>query len=634
MVLVQNILNNFSELQADFIHVSVSLAGITQFLLHIFIALAIFVLFYFFGERVRRIFFKENNQFSFFVSIALGYILIGTGLGILGLLSLLTPVVVLTYFILLGIFAFWGLSLSFRTRFGISFVKMLKQVQHDRNVYAKSFFVWGVVLFVFITFLRLMTPEIVEDGYHTDNAKLFVMSQTTMIPSKEALHTIPFPQLPEMIYMIPLFFGDREAARFIHFGFYVLIIALLFTFAREKQYHFAAFLPLLFVTTPTVIRNSPAQHTDFFAVFCFLLLLFLIEKKRYAKNIFLIGLLFGAVVSAKVWMLVYLSAVLLYLLILNFGRSVLHFMQNKKTKRTVTLLKQIVMAVFIFVTGYLAVCSIWYIRAYLLTGNPIFPILNAVFIPYDQMMINPIPYEVASQYIGFNIGMFLPQNLAGLSPFFFFAVVSFLLILRTDVKPLVKTPLLLFFVIFMIEQLFVRIEWGRYLLMWSLITGTFFTYGIVVLYQKSKLYRYSLVALFFVIFSYYFLNTLLALPYGFGWADKNAYLTRILSRDNASYYDFDRLFDKHISKKDIVATYRYVSFYHTHFRYVDVGYILDKKGDSFTTLQKHGVTKLAIMGGDITWFCKELRLSDCDVSKVKLLASYPDFKKYNLYELK
>lgn len=623
MGVFQNIFIKFSQLQDDFLGISINLIGIGEFFLNIFFALGLFALFYFLGEKVRQLFLREYKTFSFFVSIALGYIIVGTGLGILGLLSLLTPVVVLIYFIGFGIVAFWGTSKNFFKRL----YEFLNQVWNEVNV--KSFFVWGVLLFVLIAFLRLMTPEMVEDGYHTDNAKLFVVHHTTMIPSKEALHTLPFPQLPEMIYTIPLFLNDREGARFIHFGFYVLIIGLLFTFAKQKQYRFASFLPLLFATTPVVIRNSPTQYTDFFAIFCFLLAIFLIEKKMSKKHVFFIGLLFGAVVSAKVWMLVYLPAVLLYLLVLNLDVKALTFLFKKRT------IQKLFVTMLLFLTGYFVICGVWYVRAYLLTGNPAFPILNAVIIPYDPLAINSLTYDTTGNYFGLNIGMFVPDTLMGLSPFFFLALISFLfiVIIRTNVAGMVLVPLFILACIFTVMHFFVKLEWARYLLMWTLITGGFVTYGIVFLYQKSRVYRYGLITAFLIVFSYYFATTILMLPYGFGWADKNAYLTRILSRDNASYYDFDRLFNKHISEKDLVGIYRYVSFYYVDFSYIDVGYVL-KKRESFDKLKKEGVTKLAIMGGDIEWFCKTLLLKDCDATKVELLATFPDFKKYNLYELK
>lgn len=610
MFLFQNIVNNVTNLQEDFLGISINILGIGLVFLHSLICLSVFIVFYFFGEKVRVLFFKQNEKFNFFINIALGYIVIGGGLGLLGLFSLLNPIIFTGYLIVVCLIAFYNFPL-----------KIFKKTNYKILAYhnfKKNFIAWAVILFVFITFLRLINPEIVEDGYHTDNAKLFITSHTTMHLSKDSLHTLPFPQLPEMIYMIPLSLSDKEATRYIHFGFYLLIIVLLFQFAKDKRYRFATFLPLLFVTTPVVIRNAPTQYTDFFALYTFLLAVFLIEKNMKRSNIVLTGILYGAVVSAKVWMLVYLPAVLLYFLVLN--RHLLY--------------KKMLLFSMLFLTGFLSVSIIWYVRAFLLTGNPIFPVMNRLFIKEIPPGINPIPYLTSDNYLGFNSGMFMYENLSGLSPLFFIGILSFIIVFYKNLFRFVKLPLFILLGVLTLEQLFIHIEWGRYLLIWFLLTSIFISAGILYLYKNNKLYKYGIILVFSVLFGYYFINTVLALPYGFGWANRNSYLTRILGRDNVSYYNFNNDFDKWISDKDLVATYGIYSFYYADFKHVDVGYILKGKSDSFDNLKKNGVTKLLIKGGEIDWFCKELSLYDCNSEKVKQLAFYPDYKKYNLYLLK
>jgi hypothetical protein len=611
MDLLNNLKENFLFLQNDFLGFSVNIWGIGQFLTHLVIALAIFVVFYTLGGKIRNKFFKENNQYRFFINIALGYIVLGTGLGLLGIFSLLHPYIVTGYLLAISIIAFYPFQLRKLKKDNIR--KLVREILPRR-----SFLVIAVGLFVLIAFLRLITPEIAEDGYHTDNAKIFINSQTIMHASRDTIHTIPFPQLPEMIYMIPIFLGDKEAARFIHFGFYLLIIVLLFTITKDKRYHLAAFLPLFFVTTPVVIRNSPTQYTDFFAIFVFLLSIFLIGKNISKRSILLSGLLFGAVVSAKVWMLIYLPALLLYLIILN-------------RKHTI---QKLLITTAIFIGGYLLVSSLWYIRAYIISGNPIFPLLNKFFIKDIPVEVNPLPDIVSAQYFGLNLNMFTLENLAGLSPFFLVGLVSFFLVFHKKIKEALRAPLIILLVILTVEQLFIPVSWGRYLLMWFLVTSAFLSAGVLYWYKKSVLYRFGFITAFCLVFGYYFFNTLITLPYGFGWADKNAYLTRVLGRDNISYYDFNSDFEKWIKPHDFVAMYRIGNFYYADFHYVDIGYVLKGKYDSFDKLQEKGVTMLMIKGGNFEWFCKELALTDCDSKQVKRVATYPpDMQKYNLYLL-
>lgn len=614
MNLFQNISNNFLLLQKDFVGFSIHSSSIGYFLLHIFIAVGMFSMFYLLGNKIRRLFFKGNNDFTFFIAIALGYITVATGMGLLGVFSLFDSKVLSGYLALLVCLSLLGESRQ-RIKEGIGKIRRTSWMKARGKM---NFISVGVLLFATIAFLRLMTPEITEDGYHTDIPQLFLTAHTTILESREGLHTIPFPKLPEMIYAICIFLGDKESVRFIHFGFYLLIVSLLFTLIKQKEYSSSKFLPFLFVTTPVVIRYSSTQYIDFFAIFPFLLSIFLIKKKMSKRSAILSGILFGAVVSAKMWMLVYLPVLLLYMLILNKRFSI----------------KKVFALGALFITGYVSVVLLWYIRSYVISGNPIFPILNPLFIKAQPYEINPIPYLNTQSYVSINWEMFTYQNLVVLSPFFFIGIGSLFFIYVKKKYTISLTPLFLLFVLFTFEQLVIRVAWGRYLLMWFIISSVTVAPAMYYLYRKNRLYRYSIVAMYFIFFSYYFLNTLLILPYGLGWADKNAYLTRVLYRDNASYYDFNHLFSKHISDKDLVATYDIGNFYYADFNYIDIGYIYDKKSMSFNLLRKHGVTRVLVKGGDIEWFCKQLDLSECTKDNVKLLATYPQgVGKYTLYSI-
>jgi hypothetical protein len=610
-----NILNNFINVRNDFIAFSINPEGIAHFFSSFFLASLIFVVFYSIGEILRKLFFKEIKQFRFFISIALGYIVIGTGIGILGMFSLLQTDILVMYLLVVLLIALYpflrGESLH-------SFIKQIVDIRKSLLL-RKNIIVLGVLLFVLIAFLRLMTPEIGEDGYHTDLPRMYLNAHTSMIESKEVQHVIPYSQLAEMIYLIPSFFGDKEAARFIHFGFYILTIALLFRFSQEKKYSFSKYVPLLFATAPGVIKYSSTEYTDFFAIFLIFLSLILITKKIRKRSAVLSGLLFGAVVSTKIWMLAYLPVFILYLAILN------------KDRRKRNILELLVL----FSLSMLAVALVWHIRAYLLTGNPVFPIMNGFFMKENISDVNPMFILPPSHYINLNWEMFTYENMKILSPLFFVGIVFSLFNYKKLGKVVKGSPLVILFILLTLEQFVIKVSWGRYLITWFIASSMIISSGIVLMLDKSRLAKYVFNISFLIIFLYYFINTILVLPYGFGWADQNKYLTRVMGRDNVSYYDFNKDFDKWISDKDLVATYSIGSFYYADFSYIDVGYILSGEDKSFSLLKDNHATRLLIKGGDVRWFCKTLKLKDCDIHSVKLLATYPkDVNKYNLYELK
>lgn len=430
-----------------------------------------------------------------------------------------------------------------------------------------------------------------------------------MHETRDPLRVIAYPQLAEMIYIIPIFLGDKESTRFIHFGFYLLIILLLFSIAKKKGFAFVRFAPLLFVTSPIMVRYSSSQYVDFFMVFSFLLSLILIEKYISNKKILLFGIIFGSVLAVKMWTLVYLPAVVLFLTIINRESKIINLFKKS----------------LLFVIAALVVPLLWYVRSFIITGNPIYPIFTNI----EYLEVN---YKQGSaSYFGFNANMFAIQNLIVYSPLFFVGIILFILYFRKSFKLLQNFSIGLFFLILMCEQLIVKVDLGRYLVAWYTFATIIVSAGISVAY-KNIFFRSGLIIFYLVIFMYYFINTLLILPYGLGWADKNAYLTRVLGRDNASYYDFDHLFNNKINKNDLVATYEIYGYYYANFNYIDVNYIFSKYDKSIELLKKNKVTKLLIKGGDFEWFCKELSLIGCNFQKVKLLATYPaDLKKYNLY---
>lgn len=186
----------------------------------------------------------------------------------------------------------------------------------------------------------------------------------------------------------------------------------------------------------------------------------------------------------------------------------------------------------------------------------------------------------------------------------------------------------------MIEQLLIKVDLGRYLLAWYTIVIIVASAGITYS-LKNRIFRITFFGLYLILFIYYAITTIIQLPYGFGWADKNSYLTRVLGKDNASYYDFDHLFDKHINAKDLVATYGIFGYYYADFNYLDVNYVFSKRNRSAQNLKDRNMTKLLIKGGDFAWFCKHLKLSDCDKISVDLLVSYQaQSNKYMLYKIR
>lgn len=615
---MSNIINGIKYLQEDFISFSFNATLILEIFVNVFISIIIILTFFQLGRKIRKFFLKSTNNegFNYFVDIALGYIFVGTGILILGLLSILYYKVLLFYLLsifLLAIYPFNDLAILIKKDSGV-FLKKIKYV------YAINKWIFsGICIFLLISFLRLIPPEIGEDsiGYHTDLPTLYLKNHTMIIASKEDQRILPSPQLGEMSYVITDLLGHKDASRYVHFTFYLLIILLLVYWRYDKKNNFSGlYSALLFITASVVIRHASKANVDYQWLYCWLISIIVLTKsaKPNASDIAVSGIVFGGVMATKLWTIAFLPTYLIYILI-RFG-----------------IKKNSPFLIFIFLLTALCVSCLWYFRAYIITGNPVYP----AFLHSESN--TPFSFREVFTYIGFNTELLSINNLIAFSPLFFLSIAFIffkflkkLLIL----KRIYKNGIFLFFILLALEHFVIKYYLGRYLLGIYLI-GVII---VAILTEKLTLFKNILFKITFVFITtilivYYFLSTLLILPYGLGWADNNKYLTRVLYRDNSSYYNFDNLFDKWITNSDLVATYGIYGYYYANFSFIDVNYVFDLNSKSFDTFNKKKVTKLLIKGGNILWFCKNFKLANCSENKVKLLVSYPrNIGKFNLYEL-
>lgn len=564
------------------------------------------VVYYLVGRKIKLIFFRNNEHptLNLFISIALGYIFVNSGLAILGNFSLFYPLIIWLYIGVILVFAFYPFYDLENVRESIFRFSHLIKILANK----KMWIFLGTFLFVAIAFLRLIPPEIGEDaiGYHTSNPHLFLKNHTMMLTPTSSSVALLTPQLGEMSYVLSEFIGIIDSARYIHFAFYFLVVFLLML-----MYPYAA---IFFVTAPVVIQVSSKANVDFQWIFCWLLLIFLITRNRLrrTKNVILMGILFGGVLASKIWTIAFFPLFVLYLLISYRKLSSLHKLS----------------IIITFSLSALLVDSVWLLRSYIVIGNPVFPAFSTI------ETLEGISGELSmNNIIGFNSLMFHIKNISVFSPLFFLAILAFIFTRKESLKFLSKRNLSLLFGLLILEYLFIRYHFGRYLLGLYSLAILFFSESVKLAISKFNLYKIIFISIFIVMFAYYSINTLLILPYGFGWADKNKYLTRILSRDNSSYYNFDKRFDKWISKKDKVATYETFGFYYANFDYIDINYIFDKDNRSFEQLRRRGITKIFIKGGKMEWFCEKLRVTDCHDSNYQLLAQYSPDPKY-LYLVK
>ncbi len=600
MSLFNNIINNYNYLKQDYVGFIVNFQGIASFLINSVITVVVILVFFLIGSKIKNTIFREKNEIvDFFIKIALGYILTASGFLILGMLGMFYKNILYAYYGIVIIAAVYPLR-TLGTRLGI----LSETFRKYREQFLK--YKWAniaILAFVLISFLRLIPPETGVDAlwYHTDYPQVYLNSHSMMtIDPRGKYYPAVTPTLSDMLYVFTESIGAKDSSRFIHFGFY-LIVLLEFLIIFKKRFPFIPYAALLFATSPIIIRVSSSAYAEFQWIFLWLLAVFLItsKSKHNYRDLLIPSILIGGALATKLWMLPFFGVFFFYILTANFSKS------------KIKLVKLLAFSSFVA----FSVPFLWYLRAFLITGNPLFP----TFWNYPDGTANS-PFNFSFDMYGLKTRLLSAANVSPLSIFGIIFLLPFLRKVKNWNPG--KYPFATFVIILTAIQLIINYSFHRFVIPFYSIFAIVLALGIERFVLVHKFFKFSFYAFFSLLFLYYFLNTLFILPYGLGFANENRYLTRILSRSNSSYYDYNYQFSKLISNNDLVATYGLWGFYYANFNFVYTEDIFRKGEKSLSALNKRGANKLLLLGGDIDWLCKMERLTDCSKSRYKLLTSY------------
>jgi hypothetical protein len=251
----------------------------------------------------------------------------------------------------------------------------------ERNRTA-DFVLWPLrgILFILISSIVILSlvPPVSKDAlvHHLALPKLYL--------KHGGIFEIPFmdfsyyPMNLDLLYMIPMYFGNDIAPKFIHFGFALLAAFLIYYYLKTRADRLYGLLgALFFVSIPIIVKLSITVYVDLGEIcFAFAALFFLFEwlKKDYkTKYLVLSGIMCGLALGTK-----YTGLVTLFLLTLFVP---FFYSRNNKGKK-IGFLKPVGFGV-IFLLISLMVFSPWGIRNYHWRGNPIYPLYDTLFNPTD-----------------------------------------------------------------------------------------------------------------------------------------------------------------------------------------------------------------------------------------------------------
>lgn len=183
-----------------------------------------------------------------------------------------------------------------------------------------------------------------------------------------------FPMNVDLLYLIPLHFGNDIVPKFIHFSFALLTALLIFDFLKRRSNTVYALLGMiLFLSIPIVVKLSTTVYVDlglvFFSTASLLYVLKWMENGYKVRFLLFSALFCGLAAGTK-----YNGLITLFLLTLFVPFLYSRCMPSNKPG-------------FFKAAGYgllffsvaLLVFSPWAIRNYLWTNNPLYPLYNNLF---------------------------------------------------------------------------------------------------------------------------------------------------------------------------------------------------------------------------------------------------------------
>jgi 4-amino-4-deoxy-L-arabinose transferase-like glycosyltransferase len=190
---------------------------------------------------------------------------------------------------------------------------------------------------------------------------------------------MPFSYYPmnlQLLYLIPLYFGNDILPKFIHFSFALLTAYLIFLYIRRRlDSSYALLGAVFFLSIPIVVTLSITAYIDlgviFFSFASLFFLLRWIESGFKAKFLIFSAIMCGLGLGTKYNALITL---LLFTLFVPFASS-----RYRKSSKATFFHAAYWGFVFSFIA--LLVFSPWMIRNYQWKKNPIYPFYDHVFNP-------------------------------------------------------------------------------------------------------------------------------------------------------------------------------------------------------------------------------------------------------------
>ncbi len=204
-----------------------------------------------------------------------------------------------------------------------------------------------------------------------------------------------YPMNLDLLYLIPLYFGNDIVPKFIHFVFALLTAGLIYGYlAKRLGTKWALLGAIFFLSLPVIVKLSITVYVDlgliFFSTASIISLLKWIESRFQIKFLILSGTCCGMALGTKY------NGLIVFFLLTVFV-PLFYANQTKKTDsgenqtQKISSFKYQLKAIW-FGTIYcfiaLLIFSPWMIRNYVWKGNPIYPLYQNFFNPQRSISVD------------------------------------------------------------------------------------------------------------------------------------------------------------------------------------------------------------------------------------------------------
>jgi hypothetical protein len=253
----------------------------------------------------------------------------------------------------------------------------------------------GVLFGALILVLMLMAavPPVSRDAltHHLAVPKLY-LGQGRMLELPDIIPSY-FPMNLELLYLIPLSWGNDILPKYIHLAFGLFTALLLYRYLGNRLNKTCGLLgALFFLSLPVIVQLAITVYVDlglvFFATAALVNLLEWRQRPDAKHKLWLAALFCGLALGTKYnGLVVFFLLTLLVALIANRQAGPAGAVVNTSSK-----LRAVSRAVLIFSGVSLMLFAPWVIRNLLWTGNPVFPLYDTVFNPQNPFIetrLNP-----------------------------------------------------------------------------------------------------------------------------------------------------------------------------------------------------------------------------------------------------